>query len=129
VEQVQVKSSVALWCDEAINNMERGSKIYTSNGAALADSGNCWANAEQFGCSVQIRGTDQNNNNCQITGDNIWQAYQDIRNIGGCSKCGSEHFGNGCLVSIDYYYGCDNRDSGPDRRGNVTGIEECSFMS
>ncbi|PWY96628.1 fibronectin type III domain protein [Aspergillus sclerotioniger CBS 115572] len=73
---------------------------------------NCWANWEQYGCSVQVRGKDQNMNNCQITGDEMWEAYQDIRNIGGCKKCGTKHFGNGCLVSVDYYYGCDNRDNG-----------------
>ena len=111
------------WCDEAVNNMQRGSKIYSSNGASLAVSGNCWANYEQFGCEVQIRGTDASGANCQITGDDLWQSYQDIRNIGGCSKCGSKHFGNGCLVSVDYYYGCDNRDSGPNR------LVEGSFMN
>lgn len=100
------------WCDEAVNRMQRGSRVYHSNGAALASSGNCWANWEGFGCSVQIRGTDQDGNNCEITGDDMWWAYQDIRDVGGCSKCGSKHFGNGCLVSIDYYYGCDNRDDG-----------------
>ncbi|PYI01923.1 fibronectin type III domain protein [Aspergillus sclerotiicarbonarius CBS 121057] len=106
------------WCDKAVNQMNRGSTLYTSNAEALALSGNCWANWEQFGCSVQIRGTDQNGDNCQITGDEMWEAYQDIRDIGGCNKCGSKHFGNGCLVSVDYYYGCDNRDNG------VNSIEE-----
>lgn len=49
------------------------------------------------------------------------QAYQDIRDVGDCSTCGSKHLGNGCLVSIDYYYGCDNRDPGPNRK-NVTDL-------
>ncbi|KAF7164134.1 hypothetical protein CNMCM5623_008824 [Aspergillus felis] len=100
------------WCDKAVNQMNRGKTIYTANAEALAISGNCWANNAGFGCSVQIRGTDQNGKNCQITGDEMWQAYQDIRNVGGCKKCGTKHFGNGCMVSVDYYYGCDNRDSG-----------------
>lgn len=103
------------FCDEAVNNMQRGSTIYTANGDSLAISGNCWANWEQFGCSVKIRGTDEDGNNCQITSDEMWDAYQDIRNIGGCHVCGSKHFGNGCLVNVDYYYGCDNRDPGPNR--------------
>lgn len=103
------------FCDKAVNKMERGSKIYTS-GDILASAGNCWANAEGFGCSVKIRGTDNDGNACKITGDDMWFAYQDIRKDGDCSKCGSKHFGNGCLVSIDYYYGCDNRDSGPNRK-------------
>jgi hypothetical protein len=100
------------WCDKAVNQMNRGQTIYTSNAEALALSGNCWANNAGFGCSVKIRGTDQNGKNCKITGDEMWQAYQDIRNVGGCGKCGTKHFGNGCMVSVDYYYGCDNRDSG-----------------
>ncbi|KAF7164009.1 hypothetical protein CNMCM5623_008648 [Aspergillus felis] len=100
------------WCDKAVNQMNRGQTIYTSNAEALALSGNCWANNAGFGCSVQIRGTDQNGKNCKITGDEMWQAYQDIRKVGGCGKCGTKHFGNGCIVSTDYYYSCDNRDSG-----------------
>ncbi|KAF4166807.1 hypothetical protein CNMCM6936_005969 [Aspergillus lentulus] len=100
------------WCDKAVNQMNRGQTIYTSNAEALALSGNCWANNAGFGCSVKIRGTDQNGKNCKITGDEMWEAYQDIRNVGGCGKCGTKHFGNGCMVSVDYYYGCDNRDKG-----------------
>ncbi|OJI89883.1 hypothetical protein ASPTUDRAFT_79749 [Aspergillus tubingensis CBS 134.48] len=100
------------WCDKAVNQMNRGSTLYTANAEALALSGNCWANWEQFGCSVKIRGKDENGKECTITGDEMWEAYQDIRKIGGCKKCGSKHIGFGCLVSVDYYYGCDNRDSG-----------------
>lgn len=100
------------WCDKAVNQMNRGETVYTANGIALAVSGNCWSNNAGFGCSVQIRGKDENGKNCKITGDEMWQAYQDIRSIGGCDTCGSKHFGNGCLVSVDYYYGCDNRDAG-----------------
>ena len=106
-------TTLVKWCDKAVNNMQRGSKIYESNGISLAVSGNCWANYEQFGCKVYVQGTDQDGNNCRVTGDELWQAYQDIRGAGGCSTCGSKHFGNGCLVSVDYHYGCDNRDTGP----------------
>lgn len=109
------------WCDEAVNNMDRGSKLYTASDT-IAVAGNCWANAEGFGCSVSIRGTDGDGNSCQITGDDMWYAYQDIRDVGDCAKCGSKHFGNGCLVSVDYYYGCDNRDSGPNRKTSDTSI-------
>lgn len=38
----------------------------------------------------------------------MWEAYQNIRNIGGCSKCGSFHRDDGCLVTINYVYQCDN---------------------
>ncbi|PYI33766.1 hypothetical protein BP00DRAFT_444318 [Aspergillus indologenus CBS 114.80] len=99
--------------EELVGFSPRGSvTVYTANAEALALSGNCWANWEQFGCSVQVRGKDKTGKDCTITGDEMWEAYQDIRKIGGCKKCGSKHFGNGCLVSVDYYYGCDNRDPG-----------------
>lgn len=62
--------------------MNRGQTIYTSNAEALGSSGNRWANNAGFGCSVQIRGTDQNGKNCKIPGDEMWQTYQDIRKIG-----------------------------------------------
>ncbi|KAL4891313.1 fibronectin type III domain protein [Aspergillus ambiguus] len=100
------------WCDKAVNQMNRGETVYTANSEALALEGNCWSNNAGFGCSVRIRGTDENGKNCKITGDEMWHAYQDIRNFGGCEKCGTKHFGNGCMVSVDYYYGCDNRDAG-----------------
>ena len=100
------------WCDKAVNQMNRGSTVYTANSAALALEGNCWSNNAGFGCSVKIRGKDQDGKDCTITGNEMWEAYQDIRNIGVCKKCGTKHFGNGCMVSVDYYYGCDNRDSG-----------------
>ncbi|KAL4808055.1 hypothetical protein BDV18DRAFT_158173 [Aspergillus unguis] len=86
--------------------------VYTANSEALALEGNCWANNAGFGCSVRIRGKDQNGKDYTITGDEMWEAYQDIRNIGGCKKCGTKHFASGCMVSVDYYYGCDNRDDG-----------------
>ncbi|KAI9372873.1 fibronectin type III domain protein [Aspergillus egyptiacus] len=101
------------WCDKAVNQMNRGESIYTANAANLVQMGNCWANSAGFGCWVRIRGTDKTTGeNCQITGDEMWHAYQDIRNFGGCKKCGTKHFGNGCMVTIDYHYGCDNRDAG-----------------
>ena len=91
------------FCDEAVNRMPRGDHVYTANTPNLIQHGNCWSNAYGYGCSVMIRGTDQDGNDCTVTGDDMWYAYQDIRNDGDCHTCGSKHFGNGCLVSIDYY--------------------------
>ncbi|CAK7235811.1 hypothetical protein SBRCBS47491_009421 [Sporothrix bragantina] len=102
-------------CDEAVNNMNRGNRIYVSNSAALAGEGNCWANTDgDFGCKIYIQGRDESGNNCRITGDDMWWAYQDIRKQGNCGKCGSKHLGNGCIVSIDYESNCDNRSPGLD---------------
>jgi len=82
-------------------------------------SGNCWANANgDFGCMVYVRGSNQwdNDSPCIFTADEIWNAYQDIRNRdkGNCKVCGTKHIGNGCLISIDWISSCDNRDTGLD---------------
>lgn len=98
--------------------MMRGDHVYTSN-PLLAISGNCWANSYGYGCKVFIQGEELlTGDPCSITGDEMWEAYQDIREIGGCSRCGSRLSGavgvggNKCRVTIDYMSGCDNRDGG-----------------
>jgi hypothetical protein len=67
-----------------------------------------------YGCSVLIRGKDENGKNCEISGDDMWMAYQNITSpaLGDCQQCGSKRLGNGCMVSIDYYEGCSNTDHG-----------------
>ena len=94
------------YCDLAVNNMERGSHIYIANEAVR--DGHCWGNGMGNGCNVNVRGTDQDGNNCQITGDDMWWSYQDIR--AHCPVCGTKHFGNGCMVSVNYHTGCPNRE-------------------
>jgi hypothetical protein len=41
----------------------------------------------------------------------MWNAYQNIRDVGGCAKCGSFHRDDGCLVTINYVYSCDNHSA------------------
>lgn len=41
----------------------------------------------------------------------MWDAYQNIRDIGGCKKCGSFERSDGCTLKIDYVYGCDHHTS------------------
>lgn len=97
--------------------MTRGDHIYRSD-SNIAISGNCWANSYGYGCKVFVQGNDLTGEPCTITGDNMWEAYQDIREIGGCSRCGNKQSGNvgpgfnQCRVTIDYMSGCDNRDGG-----------------
>lgn len=112
------------FCDRAVNEMKRGDNIYESNREALVYRGNCYGNLDGYGCSVQIRGTDRNGKNCKITGDEMWQAYQDIRKSGDCRMCGSKHFGNGCLVSVDYFVNCNNRTGGLRLSSNATESED-----
>ncbi|KFY95395.1 hypothetical protein V500_02787 [Pseudogymnoascus sp. VKM F-4518 (FW-2643)] len=69
------------FCDKAVNNMQRGNHIYTTNNL-LAISGNCWANTYGDGCKVVIEGEDpQYKKPCTITGDEMWEAYQNIRAV------------------------------------------------
>lgn len=104
--------------------------MYRSNGA-ISQSGNCWGNSVGDGCSVLVRGTDKQGRNCEISGDDMWHAYQDIKSPqkGGCGKCGSKHFGNGCMVSIDFVRQCGNRGPGINRYVNLTALEGGSASS
>lgn len=74
-----------------------------------SESGNCWANAFGNGCGVFVQGPDNNGNPCVSTGNSLWYDYQDLRKLGGCSKCGSKHHDNGCLTTVNYVTGCKNR--------------------
>ncbi|KAL3451137.1 Spherulation-specific family 4-domain-containing protein [Aspergillus insuetus] len=90
------------WCDHAVNYLHRDDDpFYTANAGSL--SGNCWGDQTR-GCGVFIQGY----SSCKISGNDMWNAYQNIRNIGGCSKCGSFHRNDGCLVTVNYVYQCDN---------------------
>lgn len=76
-------------------------------------TGNCWANAEGYGCGVFVQGTNKTltgDQPCEFSGNQIWWDYQDIRdsNKGNCDKCGSKVYSNGCEITINYVSGCDN---------------------
>ncbi|RDW70549.1 uncharacterized protein DSM5745_08060 [Aspergillus mulundensis] len=90
------------WCDHAVNYLYRDDDPFYRAGAGSL-SGNCWGDQTR-GCGVFIQG----DSTCTISGNDMWNAYQDIRNIGGCSKCGSWRREDGCLVTINYVYQCDN---------------------
>jgi hypothetical protein len=75
---------------------------HCSNVVASSQTGNCWGDQTR-GCGVFIQGT-----NCSISGNEMWNTYQNIRNIGGCKRCGSYTREDGCHVKIDYVYQCDN---------------------
>ncbi|KAF2429956.1 hypothetical protein EJ08DRAFT_589813 [Tothia fuscella] len=121
------------YCHQAVNRMGRGNKVYKTSDI-LAEAGNCWGTTDGYGCKVQIRGRNEHDGNkiCTITGDEMWWAVQDIidSNKGGCTKCGSKHFGNGCMVTTDYVTQCGNHnrivDLGNSTDGNFT-LEEASL--
>ncbi|GLA52547.1 hypothetical protein AnigIFM63604_009412 [Aspergillus niger] len=91
------------WCDHAVNTLYRDDDpTYHSADDQNSLSGNCWGDQNR-GCGVFLQGQ-----NCSISGNDMWNDYQNIRKIGGCKKCGSYHRGDGCLVTINYVYQCDN---------------------
>lgn len=97
-------------CDKAIKQTSRDNHTYRSNGNT-EESGGCSKNILGLGCSVTIRGRDKGGKGCEITGDGLKQAYEDIKAAerGNCLKCpGTKDLGNGCSVSIDYTRGCSS---------------------
>jgi hypothetical protein len=64
-------------------------------------SGGCWGDGAR-GCGVFVQGT-----NCAMSGNDMWNTYQDLRKLGGCSKCGSFHREDGCLLTVNYVSNCD----------------------
>lgn len=102
----------ARYCDCA-NNLatDRNHKTYRPS-RVMVEAGSCFGNAHGMGCAVQIMGTRSDGKPCEISGDELWYAYQNIthKQIGGCDHYGKKHFRNGCYVSIDFYTGCDERD-------------------
>ncbi|GES61487.1 fibronectin type III domain protein [Aspergillus terreus] len=62
----------------------KGSSMCTTPGllacGSASQTGNCWGDQTR-GCGVFLQG-----DGCKISGNDMWNAYQDIRNIGGCSN-------------------------------------------
>ncbi|KAE9964378.1 hypothetical protein EG328_010498 [Venturia inaequalis] len=87
-------------CDRAVQEIALGNPTYRANDKQ-AKPGSCSRNFFGFGCSVTIRGKDKEGRNCEINGDGLKQAYEDIKagERGNCGKCpGSKDLGNGCSV-------------------------------
>ncbi|KAM7214756.1 hypothetical protein V8F06_009828, partial [Rhypophila decipiens] len=55
--------------------------------------------ARRGNCRVFIQG----GAHCLHSGKQIWDDYQQIHG-GHCEKCGSKHWGDGCMTSINYNY-------------------------
>ena len=56
------------------------------------------------GCGIFIQGDGV----CTISGNELWSAFSQIREMAGCDTCGSYHRADGCLVTINYVTGCPN---------------------
>jgi hypothetical protein len=66
-----------------------------------SQTGACQSAFGGYGCGVFIQG----GNTCARTGNQMWQDYQDIRSH-GAKTCGSKHWGDGCMTTINYVSGC-----------------------
>ncbi|THC91217.1 hypothetical protein EYZ11_009321 [Aspergillus tanneri] len=84
-----------------------------------SDSGTCYTDGKNagFGCGIFVKGK-----NCEMTGSQMAAAYDHLHQDtgGGCAKCGSVHFSDGCLLTVNYVSGCQ-RTNGPLER--VPGLE------
>ncbi|KAK4185498.1 hypothetical protein QBC35DRAFT_476314 [Podospora australis] len=90
-------------CDIAVNDriIRNNDLNYGAPGSGRPHTGACSANFASTGCGVFIQGK----SHCARTGNQIWHDYQEIRN-NGAKKCGSKHWGDGCMTTINYVTGC-----------------------
>ncbi|KAI3558673.1 hypothetical protein CABS01_07360 [Colletotrichum abscissum] len=90
-------------CDDAVNNkLIRNNDVnYGAPGSGRPKTGACSNIFGGYGCGVFIQGK----SGCARTGNQMWYDYQDIR-ANGCRVCGSKHWGDGCLTTINYVSGC-----------------------
>ncbi|KAF6838782.1 hypothetical protein CPLU01_02315 [Colletotrichum plurivorum] len=90
-------------CDDAVNNkLIRNDDVnYGAPGSGRSRTGACSNIFGGYGCGVFIQGK----SHCARTGNQMWWDYQDIRK-NNCRVCGSKHWGDGCLTTINYVSGC-----------------------
>ncbi|KAI1083428.1 glycosyl hydrolase family 71-domain-containing protein [Whalleya microplaca] len=102
------KSMKVKYCDHAVNYLQRNDdQTYGTSDNKL--DGNCWANSSGQGCKVFVAGSKDGGKECTMSGNEMWQWYQKLRD-NGADKCGSVHFGNGCRMTVNYVSSCDNRE-------------------
>jgi hypothetical protein len=94
------------WCDKAAANITDGTTYSSGSGSG---SGTCSGNSVQAcGVFVQKFG----GGSCSMSGNELHRAYDNIRKVGGCKKCGSFHRSDGCLATINYVTFCPTDDQG-----------------
>ncbi|XMA10228.1 hypothetical protein WAI453_003019 [Rhynchosporium graminicola] len=93
------------WCDLAVNSLVRTDDLTYGTGDGKPH-GNC------FGDSIRSCGVFLQKGDCAMSGNDMWHTYQNLRNLGGCEKCGSYKLANGCLFTVNYVYACKSADPG-----------------
>ncbi|KAI9367585.1 hypothetical protein BJX61DRAFT_537945 [Aspergillus egyptiacus] len=73
-------------CDEAYR------KVIPSNTYSTFNDGTC--------------GLFVSGGNCAVMGQDLIDAYNDIREIGHCTHCGRKEIAAGCMIKIDRVTGC-----------------------
>lgn len=63
---------------------------------SAADTGTCGGY-----CGLFVSGP-----HCEATGQNLKDAYNDIRDKGHCSHCGRKEIVDGCMIKVDPVTGC-----------------------
>jgi Meiotically up-regulated gene family len=72
---------------------------YTSN---TIDNGVTFGGKTK-GCRIYVQGRDADSKEaCTFTGREILRAYNEIHSPGRCRRCGTKHYTNECMVSIDW---------------------------
>ncbi|KAH9895327.1 hypothetical protein F4778DRAFT_267239 [Xylariomycetidae sp. FL2044] len=95
------------YCDQAVNRyIYRDDQVrYTPASHGMCNGGCSALGAEGLqgsGCSVFVDGPQYD---CDVSGNQLWWDYQDIR-ANGVEKCGSKHWGNGCRTTVNYVAAC-----------------------
>ncbi|CAG8899424.1 unnamed protein product [Penicillium egyptiacum] len=81
-------------CDDAYR------KVIPSNTySTYLDSSNTGTCSDT--CGLFVSG-----NHCEVMGQHLMDAYNDICNRGHCSHCGRKQIANGCTIKIDRMTGC-----------------------
>ncbi|KNG90772.1 hypothetical protein ANOM_000906 [Aspergillus nomiae NRRL 13137] len=81
-------------CDAARRKVIPSNTYTTSLGSA--DTGTCSGT-----CGLFVSGE-----NCQASGEDLINAYNDIRSKGHCTHCGRKQMARGCMIKIDRVTGC-----------------------
>ncbi|KAF7587124.1 hypothetical protein BBP40_007695 [Aspergillus hancockii] len=124
-------SSLRKFCDMAKSFLKDDITYGTTHDSY--DSGECYTDGKNagFGCGVFVKGK-----NCEMKGRQLAAAYDHIHQEsgGGCEKCGSAFFSNGCQVKVDYVSKCKTTNGpleevpGPDGNDTVS-LKSPSFSA
>lgn len=95
-------SGIQKQCDMAADALEQNlTRKYTSTkDGKVPDSGVGYPG--KGGCKIYVQGRDADTKGlCTFTGAEMSKAYREILQREGCETCGTRHYSNECMVSIN----------------------------